>query len=198
LPEEIQAGTRYNFERRPGLRDDGGWLGLRGGSFRPTPHPRNNTLHRSRRAGARLFDRQLTRGGPVNVSVLSFFDKGESMLRFTFQLLALTISVLSGSFANCQNVTATIEDPDFVSSDSPQELSNYLANLSGIAAMNSGASTGFSLLSADDPAVTIYVPVVLPGGGVVIIPIWIVTPVVTDKFPDTWPVEPNKKKIGYR
>jgi filamentous hemagglutinin len=40
--------------------------------------------------------------------------------------------------------------------------------------------------------------VVLPGGGVVIIPIWIVTPVVTDKFPDTWPVEPNKKKIGYR
>ncbi|MFO0264725.1 MAG: hypothetical protein ACK53V_24115, partial [Planctomycetota bacterium] len=67
LPEEIQAGTGYNFERWPGLRDDGGWLGLRGGSFRPTPHPRNNTLHRSRRA-ARLFDRQLTRGGPVNAS----------------------------------------------------------------------------------------------------------------------------------
>lgn len=120
------------------------------------------------------------------------------MLRFAFQLLALAISVLCGSFAHCQQMTATIEDPDFISSDGPQELSNYLANLSGIAAMNGGTPTGIGLLLSDDPAVTIYIPVVFPGGSVVIIPIWIVTPVVTDKFPDAWPVEPNKKKIGYR
>ena len=65
---KFMPGRDTIFQWWPGLRDDGGWLGLRGGSFRPMPLPRNNTLHRSRRA-ARLFDRQLTHCGPVNVSV---------------------------------------------------------------------------------------------------------------------------------
>jgi len=53
LPGEIQTGTSYNFPPWPGLRDDGGWLGLRDGSFRPMSFSRNNTLHRV--AGPRGF-----------------------------------------------------------------------------------------------------------------------------------------------
>ena len=114
------------------------------------------------------------------------------MFRFAYLFVVVSCLGLFVSSAYCQQPTAILEDPDFVSSNTPQEFSNYLSNVSGIAAMNSGAVAGLSFLSLDEPAIVIYVLVIIPGGGVTYIPIWVVTPVVTDKFPTNWPVEPNK------
>lgn len=115
-----------------------------------------------------------------------------------FVVVAFVVSAMIAQSSFGQQIAILEDDPDFVSSDTPAELMNYAENVSGLNAMNAASILGMNLLTNDEPAGDVDIPIPLPNGGVIFIRIWIVSNTITDKFPDDWTAQPNRKKIGYR